>query len=379
MIQFAASSEKLRFGGRSETTFEPANKSLNDDDLARFLEFLSPRFVKQDATFPPDDVPEPGSEEMRDLIAHWIGRVWMHEHPMPGPDQLPAFDILSLQDDCLAWLDRNGGHLFEYGLTVEEIWVSQQLYQRQEFTLVLCDRFEGELTPLVSNRLMLDAQTLVWVLAAMCVDPRVPISRGWNVLVAHGQTAHTVSLRGLNAIPFDHPNGDVEIPEGWFTFDDPWPARSLLTRKGEPEITVLENIAMPPYWLISPEDLSKVVVGLLFPTRDFDIIEDMVSGLRQVGLGHGSRNRAPWFESQGSAELFPLLRAIGDPLSTLYSSQVGLAQIALLHERVEEAQELLEAAFALRPSEESRILFTNILREFKQPDLAEHWRTKSLS
>lgn len=315
---------------------------------------------------------------MRGDIAHWIGRVWMHDHAVPDPTQLSSFDILSLEKEYVAWVNRHGASLFNDGMAIEEIWVSQQLHDRRRYTVVVCERFKGELTPRIDQRRVLDAQALVWVLGAMCVDPRLTLTGGFNVLAAHGETAHTISLRGMNDVAFDHPRGDVAVPEGWFTFHDPWPARSLLTKPGvEPWLTVLENIAMPPYWLISPEDLSKVAVGFLFPTENFDIVEDILAALEQLRANHRPRARPPWFELSSSDELFPVLRAMGAPLETLFPSQVGLAQVALFNGDVEAAKDLLESAYRLRATSASCDLFASIMDKFEQPELALAWRLRT--
>jgi hypothetical protein len=368
----------LRFGGRKGLAGGEHAEPPTDETLELFLGWLSKKFVLTQATFSPHQIPSSGSAEMKDDIAHWIGRVWMLDHPLPDRAHLSSFDILSLEKEYVAWIHQHGASLFDDGMAIEEIWFSQQLHDRKAYTVVVCDRFVKELTGRIDQSRVLDAQSLVWVLGAMCAHPLIDVSTGFNVLVAHGETAHTISLRGMNSIRFDHPRGDVEVPEGWLTFHDPWPARSLLTQSGvEPRITVLENIAMPPYWLISPEDLAKVAVGFLFPTEDFDIVEDMLVALTRWRVDPTSRERPPWLELSSSDEQFPVLRAVGAPLRTLFPSQVGLAQVALVTGDVEAAQDLLESAYRLQPTEASSGLFAGIMEKFEQPGLASAWRLRT--
>jgi hypothetical protein len=371
MNLYATKHNLRRFGGQRVLAADSV--PIKDDLLGAFLGCVSERFSKEEASFPPYKVPERGSVKMKDDIAAWVGRIWMHQNPFPTGPTLAAFNILSLEDEYLNWLDRHGPELFEYGLAVEEIWVCQQMHDQTEYTVVTCDRFVEELTPRIQNKLILDAPTLVWLLAALCV--KFDVSSGFNALVAHGEISHTIQLRGLNSIEFDHPHGDVVIAEGWFTFHDPWPARSLLTRTcADVPITVLENIAMPPYWLISPQDFSRVIVGFLFPTHHFEAINNLLKELRQAP-SHPTDE--PWFELTESDELFPVLRAQGAPLDTLFPSQVGLARIALMNHDAEGASSLLEEAYDLRPTEASRSLFTSLLTEFERPELARAWQSSA--
>ena len=106
---------------------------------------------------------------------------------------------------------------------------------------------------------------IVWLLGGICLKLEI-VAPALNVLVTDGESGHTIVLSGLNGVDFQHPRGQP-VRRGWFSFYDPWPARSLLAleRHYDGVMNVLEDISRPPFWLISPEELSKVVVGFLFP------------------------------------------------------------------------------------------------------------------
>jgi hypothetical protein len=65
-------------------------------------------------------------------FAMYVGQVWVHEHapPTDGPD-LASFDALSIKPDWDKFLAE--GHRLDYqGLTLEEGWLTDQLFLRQE-------------------------------------------------------------------------------------------------------------------------------------------------------------------------------------------------------------------------------------------------------
>lgn len=62
------------------------------------------------------------------MIAHWAGRVWFHVNKMPTAGTLRSFDLMSLADSFRKYIRAHGEAVFDEGMTVEEVWASQQLY-----------------------------------------------------------------------------------------------------------------------------------------------------------------------------------------------------------------------------------------------------------
>ena len=69
-----------------------------------------------------------------------------------------------------------------------------------------------------------------WLLGGICLKLEI-VAPALNVLVTDGESGHTIVLSGLNGVDFQHPRGQP-VRRGWFSFYDPWPARSLLARSG---------------------------------------------------------------------------------------------------------------------------------------------------
>jgi hypothetical protein len=174
---------------------------------------------------------------------------------------LRSFDIMSLAPQYRQYVATHGKSLFDRGMSVEEIWASQQLYSAKPMVLILAETFASQPHARVDPKFITTSQSMVWLLAAMCMRFNVT-SLGINVLVSDGRTGHTISLTGLNGVAFTHPRGTA-VQAGWFSFHDSWPARSLLAPEHGYPVMVLEDITRPPFWLIAPQDLDKIVVGFL--------------------------------------------------------------------------------------------------------------------
>jgi hypothetical protein len=336
----------IRFGGRPPTT--PA-RMATDNALAALLGELSWKYVKQEAEF--DDtqsVTDVPLKKLKENIGGWAGRVWSHTHEMPAGAALRAFDLMSLEDAFREYIRTHGKDLFKYGQTVEEIWAGQQLYSAMPMATVVARRYENLLTARMEPTRIKNSQAIVWTLGAMCFQlARVLDDVGFNVLVSDGKIGHTIYIKGLNSIDFEHPRGD-RVRAGWFSFHDPWPARSLLAPERHFDgVRVLEDITRPPLWLISPEDLDKVIVGYLLPIDVMAAFLDIFRTLDFVEKVHAGVSWPLWIDKpspdpeQPFAILFALHKGV---TSTTAQGLLGLGRVRLLMGSLEGAIECFEGA-----------------------------------
>jgi hypothetical protein len=342
--------ETLRFGGRP--SISPAPVAVGND-LNPLLRELSWKYVKQEAEFDSNrsmtDLP---ADELRGKIAGWAGRVWFHSNEMPTGAALRAFDIMSLEGAFRKYIRTHGKGLFDYGMTFEEIWASQELYSAKPMAAVVARRYANLLTTRMEPTRIQNPQAIVWTLGAMCFQlPRLLDGQGFNVLTTNGNIGHTISIKGLNGIDFDHPRG-TRVRAGWFSFHDPWPARSLLApERNFSGVRVLEDVTRPPMWLISPEDLDKVIVGYLLPIdiaapafldifRLLDFVEKVHAGMRQP-LWIDEQSPDP---EQPFGMLFAMHKGVAP---TTAEGLLGLGRVRLLMENLDGAIECFEGAFKL--------------------------------
>lgn len=334
---------------------------------------LSWKFVRETAKFEPHRLPAPGdADAMKEEIAQWVGRVWSHTHELPQDDDLASFDILSLECEFRSYIEANGPSLFDRGQSVEEIWCATKLFLRKPVTVYLSDRFSEAASARVTSKQVESAEMLVWILAALSCGLSIT-SPTINVLVTDGSAGHTLALAGLNPVTYPHPRG-VSARRGWFTFHDPWPARSLLAfEKGYGAAAAYEDIARPPFWLLSPEDLADVLVGFMLPTEFQKDIDDLTNITRMLTDERSSDRKPIWYETPGSDELFPVLSlSHGGQFGAEASALLGLARWALMRGEVDEAEARFEAACEIDPME-AAIAANQLYRAFGRQQLAQAW------
>lgn len=367
----------LLFGGRDDTP-------QASPDYGRFGElykWLSWKYVTPDARFDINQdlerqkVDDP--EGYRGAVAHWAGRVWLHQNEMPTGAGLRAFDLMALEPEFRRWIARHGQGLFERGLSVEEVWGSQQLYSAKPMVVVLSEKYSDQPTARVGElKQVAPSDSLVWLLAAMLLRLRVT-APGINVMVTDGNFGHTISLSGLHGVPFQHPRGDY-VRAGWFSFHDPWPARSLLAPEREFGVRALEDVSRPPFWLISPEGLDKVIVGFLISVDMLSVMADAFQLLDFATALHKHNGRPLWLEEDDEPDQpFSLMLAdTGGLTPTTVQNLHGLARIDAYFDDTAHAEALLEEAY--RFDKQGTIRFAvRMFTTFGYHLLAQKWERKA--
>lgn len=367
----------LLFGGHDVTL--PGQPDYGP--FSELYEWLSWKYVTPDATFPVrwdfDQQKIDDPEEYRGNIAHWAGRVWFHQNEMPTGQDLRAFDLMTLEPEFRRWVARQGQGLFERGLSVEEVWGSQQLYSAKPMIVFLSEEYAEQPTARIGDlKHVAPSDSLVWLLAIMLLRAQITFP-AINVMVTDGSFGHTIALSGLHGVPFQHPRGDL-VRAGWFSFHDPWPARSLLAPERGFGVRALEDVSRPPFWLISPEELNEIIVGFLISVdmlphmrQDFQLL-DFASSLHK-------RNRRPlWLEEENKTDQpFSLMLAdTGGLTPTTVHSLHGLAQIDVYFNDLAHAETLLEEAF--RFDKQGTVRFASRMYSLLGHDtLARNWERKS--
>jgi hypothetical protein len=331
-------SSTLLFGGRPEGTV-PDSYTISGDSWAALFGQLSWKYTKTKHEWSPYSLPDPRNREaLREQIAPWAGRVWFHLNEVPKGEYLRSFDLFSLEKPFRSYIERYGGDIFNRGASVEEIWCSQQLYSSKPYVLMLSERFRHIKADRVEPKKVDSPDTLVWILAALCDawTVRLPEGKdlGFNVLVNGGDSGHTIYISGLNGSDFIHPRGSL-VRRGWFSFQDPWPARSLLVQEQQyKDIRVLEDITRPHSWLISPEDLSKILVGFLLSIDLLPVLSGYMKVLDDLKFAHKGTNIPLWNENPREPKLlFPILLGSRGGMTAMARTQSGLGSFVALVER----------------------------------------------
>jgi hypothetical protein len=340
--------EPLRFGGTDVPPHLASTEELDEGlrvllgalDAEKYL-VTKPRFVKPDYR-------DLEGDELKDAIAHWAGRVWFHEHgPVPAK-HLANFDLWTLKDEFFRHLDEHGDAIFDVGLTIEEGWASHELFDAEPMTLILSRRFADEPTAAIPRKRLADSDVMVWLLGLICLRLRIR-SIGFNALVTDGRTGHAIQLTGLNGLDYIHPRHD-HIRPGWFSFHDRWPARSLLAADRDfVGVRVVEDVARPPYWLICPADLDRVIVGFLLSVRDLNVIKEalpMIDAVEFMRRRDAGFHRPMWVEDpERPDEPFALTLASTEGWTPILADTLhGLGQVALLLGETETADDLFGKA-----------------------------------
>lgn len=327
-----------------------------EPDYGRFrelYEWLSWKYVTVDPTFTVnEDLERQKTEDpegYKGNIAHWAGRVWFWQNEMPSGPDLRAFDLMSLESEFRHWITRHGQGLFERGLSVEEVWGSQQLYSAKPMVVMLARNYANQPTARIGElKHVTQSDALIWLLAAMLLRLRVT-RPGINVMVTDGSFGHTISLSGLHGVPFEHPRGD-SVRAGWFSFHDPWPARSLLAPEHEFGVRALEDVSRPPFWLISPDDLDKIIVGFLISVDMLQMLKESFQLLDFAMALHKHSGRPLWLEEDDKPDDQPFSLMFADTgglTPTTAESLRGLAQIDVYFNDLTHAEMLLGEALRL--------------------------------
>lgn len=320
----------ILFGGQEAA---PPCEPPTSDGPARLHELLgqlSWKYVTPEATFPATYEIPTDPDELAEDIAHWAGKVWLREHELPTGTALADFDLLSLEPDFRRYVEANGGGLFEQGLTIDEVWASQTLFDGAPTALFVNQAYADLPLERIEPKRLCSSQALVWLQAA--IQFTFPFGIPWNVLVSNGRTGHTIGIAGVNGVAYRHPR-QVDVPVGWFSFHDPWPARSLLcAERHDFDVHVVEDVANPPFWLISPEDLDRIIVGFLVPVELLPRLQQQFLSLDLAETQQHRDGRPLWLEdSQQPDAYFPLLIADnGGSTPSARETADGLARLNLL-------------------------------------------------
>jgi hypothetical protein len=315
-------------------------------------------------------------DELKEAMAHWAGRVWFHAHEMPDLKALRSFDLKTVQRPFRKYVREHGESFLDIGMTVEEIWASQQLYSAAPILVIISPRFADLLTPRIEPTRVHSSQAIVFTHAAMCFSTTAADGGSYPLLVTDGEIGHTIYIQGVNGITFEHPRG-VEVQPGWLSFHDPWPARSLLApERNFAGVQVLEDVTRPPRWLISPADLDKIVVGHLVPIDALRALHGIFVGLEAVIESHARSSQPLWLDPY-EGDKYPMFRflfeASGHVAPMTAEALMGLGRVSLLRKDLETARNCFAGADRLG-APAVRLRASAAFSEAGYDALAQEWR-----
>ena len=286
-------------------------------------------------------------------------------------NQMP-FDLWSLEEQFRAYFAAHGDSYEEKGgLSLEEVWASQQLHDAKPMLLVVASPYADQGFGRVEPLRVRDSDVLVWLVAAICM--RIQLTEPYfNVLVTNGSSGHTIRIANLIGLKFEHPRGTC-VTKDWFSFRDPWPARSLLAPERDYGVNVVEDIGGPPLWLISPEDLQRIIVGFII---SIDMLAGLLTIFREADRLKALRDSAKpiWMDDPTNPDT-PFSRMLSQyqgltPLSI--ERMIGVAKFLVKINDTDGAQVLFERAYNIAPAR-SAFSAKWAFKSVRRPDLADLW------
>jgi TPR repeat protein len=311
------------------------------------------RYARLDPLFPapgPVDLDSLSAEEFESDMRQWLATVWVPRNRVPHDEELADFDLRQLEPEFRRDYAAGAWREMLRGATAEEIWISRQLGERQPFIWLVSRQQPQQPLDRVSRKRFFDAVDLVWLLGVACAQFRVVEPVLW-VFTFDGETGHAIGIAGLNPFDYPHPSG-VVARRGWFSFHDPWPARSLLAAgRNRAGVTAVEDYPRSPFWLIAPEDLARVLYGVLFPVHQWEHSIEQVATFAQSNeqiRRSGLSSSMPW-----GTETKPFdteIHLAGGVTGCERVCSFGRGRLALDDGDLERADKWFEVAFQLDPA-----------------------------
>jgi len=129
----------LLFGGHGDTP----QVAPDHGSFGALCEWLSWKYVTPDATFAvSQDLDRRKADdpaEHRSNMSRRAAKVWSQLNEMPTGAEVHAFDLMALEPEFRQWIARHGQGIFDRGLSVDEIWTSQQLFSVKQFRVILSE------------------------------------------------------------------------------------------------------------------------------------------------------------------------------------------------------------------------------------------------
>jgi len=273
-------STSIRFGGQHSRPMVRGGAGK----LAPLLsELCWEKYVRDTAEFGQvTNLDELDERNYQALMWHWVARIWLQENPMPAREALGTFDGRLLEPQFREYVRVHGRDFSQTGLDLEQCWALSELRGSAPYMLVVEPRFATDLGSNVS-RIELDSEKLLWLLADLCF--RIEMDRPiFPVLVSNGFHGHTILVGGLSGIGYKHPRG-ITVEADWFVFEDSWPARSLLAlEQNYGGAKAIEDVSRPPAWVISPEDLNRVIVGFVVRNDWVEKLAPVFQSVQRAGV-----------------------------------------------------------------------------------------------
>jgi hypothetical protein len=300
----------------------------------------------------------------------WIATVWCHENQPPlEASELATFDQLRLIPEFRARYADDWAKA-DRPLSLEEIWVMQQLAFRSPVMCLVSEPFAEQATEQIRHRRVLRPVVLLRLLHMHYCVSRV--ATRFTCLEYDGVVGHCITLDGVDA--------QVDA----FRFYDSWGKRSLLCRENNHAgVDALADPRVPNAWLIDASQLMKVVVAVLVPWPFWAFWQEVEQG--DDGYTLGTSMRLSWLRQQwvaangGVAGALAVADTAGAIIASgRYPPDTAAKLMAHPDPELQYALDVCDTAAAEedepgRITARSECVFADILADRGMPDEAARW------
>lgn len=209
--------------------------------------------------------------ERRQVFGLWLGIVYVNRTPPPAPlaegfvaeeDPIIMMDFHS-DYEAGAWRELGRGH------TMEEAWLSYELSLGEQFMCVVNSAAPAQPMERIERKIVCDAAETVETALMYFWHKAGERRRPMTALVTDGEFGHCITL------------ADADPAGNRFAFYDPWPYRSLLCEENNAAGVKASSLGKTKLhfpdgrtanletWQLSREELTRVLVALMIPMRQW--------------------------------------------------------------------------------------------------------------
>jgi hypothetical protein len=226
------------------------------------------------ASLPPDQWSNP---QRMDMFFQWIGIRWVHSRDaLPtSQNELARFDVSSLMPEFKRYLQTNDYRQeLRRGLTIEEMWLMDQLVLKREATVVFNREMPPQRMSRITRRIEASSSDIVERSRA-ALRSHCPVSAA----VYDSNFGHVITLNAYDS------NTDRVL------YHDPWPGRSPLCEEQNAAGVKAIKDDNKNNWSITTKEFEKVIYAIVVVTScSGGTVE---GGVSTVSMDTSARSASP--------------------------------------------------------------------------------------